>query len=218
MVNIEESLSKPVAIILNEVSMPLVKGRIAKLQAEYVRIIHTGDWNPLLGTALPRFFPTKALKEIKPTVHEIGYFDHAFIYRHATERGIGTIFEFGSIIYHYELNIPMRMLKKFFRYYGFYVIPALVEDPKLVLSRLLPRRQILRGIDGNMSGVSQQFFLYGAKALATSIGVFNYVVLGMICEISGLFNRLRLYSKLLRKESASEKVSHPWQGNRLYDD
>lgn len=197
-VTVEESLSKPEAIILNEVSVPMARGHIAKLQAEYVRIIHTGDWDPLLGTALPRFFPAKVLKEIPPTTYEIGYFDHAFIYKHVAERGVSARFAPEAVIYHYEMNIPMRMLRKFYKYYGFYVIPALVEDAQLVFSRLLPRRQILKGTSDGVNGISQ-FFLYGAKALATSVGALNYVLSCIIGTAKRTVNRLRLIPKTLKK-------------------
>jgi len=189
-VTIEESLPKPEAIILKEGSVPLVRGRIAELQAEYVRIIHTGDWDPSLGTALPRFFPAKVLKEIPSIAHEIGYFDHAFIYKRVTERGVSVRFSPESVISHYEMNIPVRMLGKFYKYYGFYVIPALVEDWRLVFGRLLPRRTILRGAGNNVSTVSQ-LFLYGAKALATSAGALSYVLSNIIGMAKGAINRLR---------------------------
>jgi len=189
-VTIEESLPKPEAIILKEVSVPLARGHIAKLQAEYVRIIHTGDWDPFLGTALPRFFPAKVLKEIPPFAHEIGYFDHAFLYKRVTERGVSARFSPEAVIYHYEMNIPVRMLRKFYKYYGFYVIPALVEDGQLVFGRLLPRRTILTGTSNNGNIVSQ-LFLYGAKALATSAGSLSYVLSNIIGMAKGAFNRLR---------------------------
>lgn len=188
-VTLEESLPEPEAIILNEVSVPMTRGHIAKLQAEYVRIIHTGDWDPLLGTALPRFFPAQVLKEIPPTAREIGYFDHAFIYKHVTERGVSSRFAPEAVIYHFEMNIPMRMFKKFYKYYGFYVIPALVEDGQLVFGRLLPRRAILRGAGGNVN-ILFQLFLYGAKALATSAGALSYVLSNIICMAKSTANRL----------------------------
>jgi glycosyltransferase involved in cell wall biosynthesis len=187
-VTVEESLQKPEAIILNEVSVPMASGHIAKLQAEYVKIIHTGDWDPLLGTALPRFFPAEILKEIRPTAHEIGYFDHAFIYKHAAEGGVSARFAHDAIVYHYEMNIPMRMLRKFYKYYGFYVIPALVEDGQLVFGRLLPRRTILRGAGSNVNAISQ-LFLYGVKALATSAGVLGYVLFNIAGAAKGAFKK-----------------------------
>ncbi len=184
-VNLEENSQQPIAVILNEISVPMVKSHIAKLQAEYVSIIHTGDWNPLLGTALPRFFPAHFLKEIAPTSREIGYFDHAFIYKRVAESGVNPAFSPEAIVYHYEMNMPMWMLKKFYKYYGLYIIPTLLEDPKLVLSRLLPRRRILKG--GEIRNISQ-FLLYGAKALATSIGVFSYI-------LSCMMNRTKKFLK-----------------------
>ncbi|MEM3465491.1 MAG: glycosyltransferase family 2 protein [Candidatus Jordarchaeales archaeon] len=173
-VKMEESLRKPKAIILNEISIPLVNGSIAKAQAEYVKAIQHGGWDPLLGTALPRFFPAKVLKEIPPTAREVGYFDHAFIYKRVVKRGVNVEFASKATIYHYEINTPIRMLKKFYKYYGFYVIPALVEDWRLVFCRLLPRMTITRDISSNISMVSQ-FFLYGAKALATLAGTLSYI-------------------------------------------
>jgi len=187
-VTLEKSLSKPKALILKEISVPLVKGRIANLQAEYVRIIHTGDWDPLLGTALPRFFPAKVLKEITPTSHEIGYFDHAYIYQCTIERGIKALFVPDAIVYHYEMNLPLRMLRKFYKFYGFYVVPALVENPRLVFSRLMPRRQILKNATSGACSVSQ-FLLYGAKALATLAGVLSYILFDIIGIAKNVISR-----------------------------
>jgi len=183
-ITIEKSLPKPEAIILNEISVPMVAGHIAKLQAEYVRIIHMGDWDPLLGTALPRFFPAEVLKEIPPPAHEIGYFDHAFIWKYVAERGVRARFAPEAVIYHYEMNAPMRMFTKFYRHYGFYIIPALVEDWQLVFGRMLPRRIILRGA-GNSTNRLSQFFLYGAKALATLAGALSYVISNIIGIVKG---------------------------------
>jgi glycosyltransferase involved in cell wall biosynthesis len=173
-VKIEESLDKPESIILNEISIPLVKGLIANAQAIYVKTIHKGDWDPLLGTALPRFFPAKILKEIRPARREIGYFDHQFIYRRTTEMGVCVRFANKAIVYHYEMNTPKRVFRKFYRYYGFYIIPAFVEDSKLIFSRILPRRSIFKNIGNNLS-LTAQLLLYGVKALATSIGALNYI-------------------------------------------
>jgi hypothetical protein len=167
-----------------------MEGHIAELQAEYVRFIHTGDWDPLLGTALPRFFPAKALKEIPSVAHEIGYFDHAFMYKHVTEKGIGVRFSPKAVIHHYERNIPLGMLRKFHKYYGFYIIPALVVDRQLVFGRVLPRRALLRATGDNLSVVTQ-LFLYGAKALATSTGTLRYVLSGMFNTARNAFNNVR---------------------------
>lgn len=196
-VALEESLPQPEAIILNEVSVSLTPGHIAKLQAEYVKIIHMGDWDPLFGTALPRFFPVKVLKEIPSTAREIGYFDHAFIYKHAADR-IRVRFAPDAVIYHYEMNIPLRMLRKFYRYYGFYFIPALVEDWRLTCGRVLPRRMILRSTGGDVNRV-KQLFLYGAKGLATLTGVLSYVLSNIFDMARCIVNRLRLHYKVVKE-------------------
>jgi glycosyltransferase involved in cell wall biosynthesis len=190
-VAIEESLLKPEAIILNEVSVPMARGSIAKSQAQYVRLIHAGDWDPLFGTALPRFFPAKVLKEIPPAAHEIGYFDHAFLYKHATERGVNARFAPEAVIRHYEVNTTMRMLRKFYKYYGFYVIPALLEDGQLVFARVLPRRTILSGTGGSVN-ILPQVFLYGAKGLATSAGTISCVISDIFNTARDTVNRLRI--------------------------
>jgi len=182
---LSETNKKPLGIILNEISKPVIKGPIATLQAEYVQLIHTGDWDPILGTALPRFFPVNLLKELNPLPREIGYFDHLYIYNKMVEKGLTSIFSKEAIVYHYERNMPIKMLKKFYKYYGFYIIPALIENPKLIMSRLMPRRKIFSNTASKKNAFSQ-LLLYGAKSLASGIGIISYVIQSIIIVLKDL--------------------------------
>jgi glycosyltransferase involved in cell wall biosynthesis len=181
-VKLQDSLLKCQAIILNEVSVPLATGRIAEAQADYVRMIHKGDWEPILGTALPRFYPSSILKQINPTKREIGYFDHVYLYQRVIENGVASRFCPAAIVHHYELNTVMRMVRKFYKYYGFYILPALVEDSSLVFGRVLPRRIVFGNVSKG-SDKSLQILLYGVKALATSAGALNFVLSSILGSI-----------------------------------
>ncbi len=186
-VEFERSCTKPTAIVLNEISVPLAKGRIAEAQAEYVKMIHKGDFEPVLGTALPRFFPLDILKQVAPTSREIGYFDHVYLYNQMTQRNIDAKYCPQAIVHHYEINTIKRMFKKFFKYYGFYVLPALVEDSSLVVARVLPRRMMLKSTGNSDDYIDKrtQMLLYGVKALATFSGTIFFVFSSVINRARG---------------------------------
>ena len=163
------------ALIVPEVTISANHGTISAIQRTY----HTDlqyDPHPLYGTALPRFFRTHLLKAVRPPRRELGYFDHAWIYRRSLDLGakIGFVQE---RISHIESNSTYNVMRKFSRFYGSYLVPALLEDWRLVIGKTLPRRSVLmQAGDLTLKQQIDQFALYGLKAFGTAIGLFSSIL------------------------------------------
>jgi glycosyltransferase involved in cell wall biosynthesis len=159
------------ALILPEVPVTDVINSIAHAQSSYVRLAQT-DSRVLHGTALPRFFRAGIIRAIKPPRREIGYFDHAWIYRRVSERG-ATVSSLNAPIYHHEFNWASSVIKKFYKYYGNYFVPALIEDWPLVLSKSLPKPLVTNASSaGESIGL---LMLFGVKVISTYAGVISSV-------------------------------------------
>jgi len=164
------------ALILKEKSIYNEESWISKLLAYNMEIVQS-DPDVYLGTALPRFFRASILKKIDPIPEDIGYFDHAFIYYEVLKRRakVGYV---NSIIYHHEVDSVARFIKKFYKYYGLCLIPAMKYNRKLVIGRSLPKRiYFSRKVIRKPQIFVGLLLLYMLKALATATGVIVYIVM-----------------------------------------
>lgn len=166
------------ALILKDISIRLFEGSVAKAQSKYLEITQV-DSDPLFGTALPRFFRASVLKGISMPRREIGYFDHAWIYLKCIEKGakIGYI---DAVTYHLEYNHPLVLVRKFFKYYGHFIVPALVENWKLVLGKTLPKRVLFSTKQIDAVELFNLSALYGVKALFTFLGALHRLITNFI--------------------------------------
>jgi glycosyltransferase involved in cell wall biosynthesis len=128
--------------------------------------------HPVYGTAIPRFFRAELLKKIK-WPKSLAVQEHNLIYYRIMEAGARVTF-MNNFIYHYEPSSLTQFVRKFYRY-GFYYIPALREDKKLVISHSMPRRVYFskRALTNPLL-FSGLFLLYFIKGFATLAGVVAY--------------------------------------------
>jgi hypothetical protein len=160
------------ALVLKDISVGMVQGFAGKAQSKYLELTQS-DPDITYGTALPRFFRSRVIRSIREPRREIGYFDHAWLYNRALLNGaqVGYV---GAIDYHLEYNSTRLMIRKFFKYYGHFLVPALVEDWKLVVGRSIPKRAVFKsGPSLGKEEILNQTLLFGLKAVSTSIGVLH---------------------------------------------
>jgi hypothetical protein len=162
------------ALILKEKSVYSEKSWISKLLAYNMEIVQK-DPDVYLGTALPRFFRATILKKINPIPDDIGYFDHAFIY-HEVFRLRAKVGYADAIVYHHEVDLIAQFIKKFYKYYGLCLIPAMKYNRKLTIGRSLPKRIYFSGRVIRKPWIFLGLLLlYILKALATLAGVIVYM-------------------------------------------
>jgi len=166
------------ALILKEKSIYNEKSWISKLLAYNMEIVQE-DSDIYLGTALPRFFVATILKKINPIPDDIGYLDHAFIYYEVLKLGV-KVGCADSIVYHHEIDSIAQFIKKFYKYYGLCLIPAMKYNIKLTIGRSLPKRIYFLRVIRKPRIFLGLMFLYMLKALAASTGVIVYIVKSFI--------------------------------------
>lgn len=166
------------ALILRDTSVRLIDGFIARAQSKYMEVSQS-DHHPYYGTALPRFFRADILRNVPRPRHEIGYFDHAWIYARCVERGakIGYI---DAVAYHLEYNHPAILAKKFFKQYGHFIVPAIIEDWKLVFGKSLPKKIFVKTHPSNFTELADLSLLYGTKVLFTFLGTLHSLIMNLI--------------------------------------
>ncbi len=144
--------------------------RVTSLNMEAVQ----GDDDVVTGTALPRFFASELLKSLDFPCADVGYYDHAFIYRQVQKKGARVAYA-ETVVLHLESNTVRGMMRKFYRFYGLSFIPALRCDRELVLGRSLPKKVYVRGSILRSPGRALALLLlYGMKASAALAGVIAY--------------------------------------------
>jgi len=167
------------ALILREKSIYNEKSWISKLLAYNMEIVQR-DPDAYLGTALPRFFKASFLKKINSIPDNIGYFDHAFIY-YEVLRLRAKVGYVDAIVYHHEIDSITRFIRKFYKYYGLCLIPAMKYNRKLIIGRSLPKRiYFSKEVAREPRIFLGLLLLYMLKALATSTGVIVYIVRSFI--------------------------------------
>jgi len=160
-------------LILRDISTQAISGFVANVQSEYLKMTQA-DADALFGTALPRFFRASVLRTIGSPRRELGYFDHAWIYRRVVING-GKVGYVDAVDYHLEFNSTIFLVRKFYKYYGHYFIPALVEDWQLVLAKSIPKRSVfVSGDTEARPSRSKQLFLFSIKGVSTLGGVLDW--------------------------------------------
>jgi glycosyltransferase involved in cell wall biosynthesis len=163
------------ALILREKSIYNEKSWFSRLLAYNMEIVQR-DPDAYLGTALPRFFKATFLKKINSIPDDLGYFDHAFIYYEVLRLGAKVGYA-NVIVYHHEIDSIARFIKKFYKYYGLCIIPAMKYNRKLTIRRSLPRRiYFSKEVIRKPRIFLGLLFLYALKALATSTGIIVYII------------------------------------------
>ena len=162
------------ALVVKDISLPSIDGFLGRAQSRYVELTQS-DPDLIYGTALPRFFRSRVLRSLEAPRRELGYFDHAWIYNRVLQKGakVGYV---DAVDYHLEYNSTLRVVRKFFKYYGHYLVPALVEDWKLVLGKSIPKRAVLAPVSN--IGIGErigQLLLFEVKALSTLLGIMHSI-------------------------------------------
>lgn len=130
------------------------------------------DDHPVYGAAIPRFFRTKVLRRIT-WPEGISVQEHNIIYYRTVKAG-GKVTFIDEYLYHHEPSSLSHYARKFYRY-GFYYIPALRENSKLVLSHSMPRRVYFsRKALREPILFPALFLFYLIKGAATFAGVISY--------------------------------------------
>jgi len=134
------------------------------------------DDHAIYGTAIPRFFRASVLKRID-WPRDLLTFDHTFLHYEAVKTGAKACF-MDVHIYHHETSSLAQVVKKFYSY-GFYYIPALRKDKKLVIFHSMPRRAYFtrRALRDPLLFVGL-FLLYLAKVIAAIAGALAYCLIG----------------------------------------
>lgn len=164
------------ALILFEDSIYDERSLVARMIADNLWIIQR-DADPVLGTALPRFFRASFLQGIDRIPEDIGYFDHAFIYHEVVGMNAKVGRVNGISIHHHEVETWSQVIRKFFRYYGSALIPALRANRRLVIGRSAPRRAFFsRDVLTRPTLFAGLSFLYLVKVIAAGIGVVSSLI------------------------------------------
>jgi hypothetical protein len=135
-----------------------------------------GDSGTHYATELPRFMKTSKIKNIQLKNLNVGYFDHVMINNELVKRN-SKLGRATTRIYHHELTSWLSVIRKFYRFYGKSIIPAMQNDRRMTLGRSLPKRNyfskkalrkphLLLGV----------LFLYCLKGIALSIGLTEYLL------------------------------------------
>lgn len=133
------------------------------------------DDDPIYGAAIPRFFRAEILKKISWPQGLIT-FDHSFIHYETIKTGARACF-MDVYIYHHEPSSLTQVVRKFY-YYGFYYVPALRKNKKLVILHSLPRRVYFsKKAFKNPALFMGLLLLYMVKGLATLAGVLAYFLM-----------------------------------------
>jgi glycosyltransferase involved in cell wall biosynthesis len=163
------------AITLFERSM-IKKGTFIERVIAYDKwLFHSQhDDHPIYGSAIPRFFRTEVLKRIKwPS--SLGVQEHNLIYYEVIKMGAKSAF-MDLYIYHREPYLLTQFVRKFYRY-GFYYIPALHQNKRLVIAHSMPRRVYFskKALKRPTLFVGI-LWLYLIKAMATFAGIIAYLL------------------------------------------
>jgi len=132
------------------------------------------DDDPIHGTAIPRFFKAEYLKKIDYLNNPPITFEHSIIHNEVVRMGAKVKF-IESHIYHYETPTFRDVFKKFKRY-GYYYLPAVGKDAKLVFHHSLPRRAYFnpKALKNPVLFMGL-FYLYFVKGVATLSGIISYL-------------------------------------------
>lgn len=133
------------------------------------------DDDPIYGAAIPRFFRAEVLKKVS-WPRGLITFDHSVIHYEAIKTGAKAGF-MDVYIYHHEPSSLTQVIRKFY-YYGFYYVPALRRNKKLVISHSLPRRVYFsKKAFKDPRLYIGLFLLYIVKGLAALAGVLAYFLM-----------------------------------------
>lgn len=163
------------ALIIPEKTIMERENWIAKLTSWNMEVVQ-GDDGVVTGTALPRFFRSNILKPINLPETDVGYYDHAFIYREVAKRGARVGYA-KTTISHFERNTLWGLIRKFYRFYGLSFIPAFRYDKTLVLGRSLPTKAYFsKKATKNPLRFCGLLFLYSIKLAAGLSGIMVYFI------------------------------------------
>lgn len=135
------------------------------------------DDDPVHGAAIPRFFRASYLKNLDYSINPPITFEHSFIHSAVVEAGARVKF-LDTCIYHHEPTSFTELAKKFYRY-GYYYMPALGRNRKLVFYHSLPRRVYFswESLKHPVFFVGL-FLLYLVKGTSALVGVASYCLRG----------------------------------------
>ncbi|MFH1202711.1 MAG: glycosyltransferase [Candidatus Omnitrophota bacterium] len=162
-------------VTLFEKSLTIANTLAEKIIAYDKYLFHSmGDDDPIRGTAIPRFFAASFYKKVDFLNNPPITFEHSIIHNEIVRMGAKIKF-IDAYIYHHEPSTFREIFKKFFRY-GYYYMPALKKESRLVLAHSLPRRVYFskKALEKPLCLLGL-FYLYFVKAMASFLGALKYI-------------------------------------------
>lgn len=133
------------------------------------------DDDPIYGTAEPRFFRSRFVRQVDFLDNPPITFELAIINLKMIRLGARIKF-INAYINHYETPTFWDVARKFYRY-GFFYMPALRRYSKLVMHHSLPRRTYFsRRALTHPFLLLGLFVLYGLKGISTFVGIVSYAI------------------------------------------
>jgi glycosyltransferase involved in cell wall biosynthesis len=149
--------------------------RVIAYDKEVFHSLHDDD--PLMGTAIPRFFRASFFKAVEFEKNPPITFEHTIIHHKIVQMGAKIKFV-DAYIWHHETTTIKEVARKFFRY-GFYYVPALKFNKEVAIYHSLPRRTYFHYKSFRKPllflGLFYVYFVKGASAFA---GVCAYLIKG----------------------------------------
>lgn len=133
------------------------------------------DDDVVFGTACPRFFKKKLLKEISWS-KGLSIFDDTLVYSEILKKGARVTYLAKPSIRHYEVDTLRVFFKKFYRY-GKGYFGAFKEQPGAIMAHSLPRRSYF-----SKTALTKPYYflglllLYLVKSTAAFLGLISYFV------------------------------------------
>ena len=148
---------------------------VEKVIAYDKEIFHSlHDDDPLIGTAIPRFFRASFFKKVEFEKNPPITFEHTIIHHKIVQMGAKIKFV-DAFIWHHETTTIGEVARKFFRY-GYFYIPALKFNKEVAICHSMPRRTYFhyKALRNPLLFIGL-FYVYFVKASSAFAGVVAYL-------------------------------------------
>jgi glycosyltransferase involved in cell wall biosynthesis len=147
--------------------------RVIAYDKEIFHSLHDDD--PVMGTAIPRFFRADFFQRIQFSKNPPITFEHTIIHYKIVQMGAKIKF-IDAVIWHHETATMPEVARKFFRY-GYYYIPAFKLNRKLAIHHSLPRRSYFhyRALRHPLLFLGL-FYVYLIKGISAGLGALFYLL------------------------------------------
>jgi len=149
--------------------------RVIAYDKEIFHSLHDDD--PVMGTAIPRFFRASFFKRVEFEKNPPITFEHTVIHHRIVQMGARIKFV-DAYIWHHETATITEVARKFFRY-GYYYVPALKFDKRIAVFHSLPRRTYFhyKAFSDPLLFLGL-FYVYFVKGVSAFTGVCAYLLSG----------------------------------------